>query len=79
MNSGKLRITTHLWLQETKFQKHLSSTVLQKAKKEDDKLGEQHRDIKHYMRTFFVSVPPLFVHFIADFDWIFDSDDIWTL
>ena len=54
MNSGKLRITTHLWLQETKFQKHLSSTVLQKAKKEDDKLGEQHREIKHYMRTFFV-------------------------
>ena len=54
MNSGKLRITTRLWLQETKFQKHLSSTVLQKAKKEDDKQGEQHEEIKHYMRTFFV-------------------------
>ena len=30
----------------------LSSTVLQKAKKKDNKLGEQRREIKHYMRTF---------------------------
>ena len=54
MNSCKLGITTHIWLQETKFQRYLSSTVLQKAKKEDNKLGEQRREIKHYKRTSFV-------------------------
>ena len=44
---------------------------------EGNKLEKQNRQIKHYKRTFFVWVAPLFVHFEADFDCISDSGDIW--
>ena len=44
-----------------------------------NKLEKQNRQIKHYKRTSFVWVPPLFVHFEADFDCISDSGDIWRL
>ena len=38
MNSGKLRTTRHVWLQETRFQWCLSFTVWYKEKKENNKL-----------------------------------------
>ena len=79
MNSGKLRMATQIGLWETKFQKYQSSTILQKANKEDNKLEKQNRQKEYYKRTSFVWVPPLFVHFEADFDCISDSGDIWRL
>ena len=43
---------------------------------EDNKIEKQHRKMKHYKRTSFVEVTPLFGHFEADFDCISDSCDI---
>ena len=45
MNSGGSRITMGNKLRKTKFQKYLSCTILLKAKKEDNKLKKQERQI----------------------------------
>ena len=79
MNSGKLRTLTQIELRETKFQWCLSCTVWYKENKENNKLRKVQKQIKYCRRIFFVWVPPLFVHFEADFDCISDSDDIWRL
>ena len=79
MNSGKLRKTTQNELRETKFQWCLSCTVWYKENKENNKLRKVQKQINYCRRIFFVWVPPLFVHFEADFDCISDSDDIWRL
>ena len=45
MNWGRSRITIRKQLRKTKFQKYFSCTVLLKAKKEDNKLEKQDRQI----------------------------------